>query len=240
MKKFKNVDLDTDAMKNYLVPIYPDGWKFVAVFAIGSLVFGSLMSSLLYIGILLTGWCVYFFRDPKRIIPQGEGLILSAADGMVDAIETVTPPEQLGIGVESCTRVSVRLSLMDVHVNRIPIGGTICAMKYHQGKFLNASLDKSHEENERQYFGIKTTSGVGIGVVQIAGLISRRIVCKLKENQTVRTGERFGIIRFGSRVDVYFPANVPAQVIVGQRVIAGETILADLTAKTAARPAEED
>ena len=129
---------------------------------------------------------------------------------------------------------------MDVHVNRIPIGGTITSIKYHPGKFLNASLDKSHEENERQYIGIKTASGIGIGVVQIAGLISRRIVCTLKENQPVRTGARFGIIRFGSRVDVYIPADVPAQIIVGQRVIAGETILADLTAKTAARPAEED
>lgn len=229
MKKF---DFDTEAAKRYLAPIHPDGWMFVACFAIAALVLGAVMTPFLYLGLIATVWCVYFFRDPQRVPPKGDALALSAADGLVDAVETVTPPPELGIGTDSHTRISVRLSLMDVHVNRVPVAGTVIAMKYHHGKFLNASLDKAHEENERQYIGIKTATGATVGVVQIAGLISRRIVCSLKENQSVTAGERFGIIRFGSRVDVYIPAAAAVRIAVGQRVVAGETVLADLSVPT--------
>lgn len=228
------LDSKTESIRNYLCPIYPDGWMFIAIFAVGSMILGALSSLLLYVGLLATGWCIYFFRDPRRVVPQGKGLIIAAADGKVDAIAVGAPPAELGLGNAEYTRISVMLTLMDVHVNRIPIAGTVTALKYHQGAFLNASLDKAHEENERQYIGITTESGTAIGVVQIAGLISRRIVCKVKENQKVSTGERFGIIRFGSRVDVYIPAHITPLVMLGQRVVAGETILADLEQQTTA------
>lgn len=231
--------LDTESAKRYLSPIYPDGWMFIALFAIAALILGSLASVLLYVGLLATGWCIYFFRDPSRMVPQGKGLVVSAADGVVDTITTVPTPVELGIGEGDHIRISVLLSLMDVHVNRIPASGTVVATKYHKGAFLNASLDKAHEDNERQYVGIKTDSGAMIGMVQIAGMISRRIVCKLKENQKVSAGERFGIIRFGSRVDVYIPTSATPQVMVGQRVVAGETILANLEAPSSAHPAEK-
>ncbi len=233
------LDLDTNSIRNYLVPIHPDGWMFIAIFAFASMILGSLASVLLYVGLIATAWCVYFFRDPPRVVPKGDGVIVSAADGIVDSITTLSPPAELGIGEQDCTRISVLLSLMDVHVNRIPVAGKIIALKYHKGAFLNASLDKAHEENERQYIGLETAGGTKIGVVQIAGLISRRIVCKLKENQAVLTGERFGIIRFGSRVDVYLPTSATPQVAVGQRVVAGETILADMNASAPAREGVE-
>ncbi len=240
MKKFDmKFNTDADSIKKFLCPIYGDGWMFIAIFAMASIVLGMLSSLLLYVGLLATCWCVYFFRDPIRMVPQGQGLVVAAADGKITTIEVITPPSELGIGAESCTRISVMLTLMDVHVNRVPIAGTVTSTHYHQGKFLNASLDKAHEENERQYVGITTPSGARIGVVQIAGLVSRRIVCKLKENQTVKTGERFGIIRFGSRVDVYIPATVTPQVMVGQRVIAGETVLADLEGLATVRAGAE-
>lgn len=223
---------NTDSFSRYMTPLHPDGWMFVAIFAIASLILGSLSGMLLYFGLLATAWCAYFFRDPERVVPSGEGLIISAADGIVESVATVSPPPELGIGEEDHIRISTLLSLMDVHVNRVPVSGTVTALKYHKGAFLNATLEKAHEDNERQYIGIKTTSGATVGVVQIAGMISRRIVCKLKEEQAVNVGERFGIIRFGSRVDVYIPTTATPLVVVGQRMVGGETVLANLASDT--------
>ncbi len=224
----------------YLSPIHPDGWMFITAFAVGSIVLGMFADPLLYLGLLATAWCAYFFRNPARVVPSREGLIVAPADGVVDSIGKVSTPEELGIGQEDTTRISILLSLMDVHVNRVPIAGEVIGLKYHKGAFINATMDKSHEENERQYIGIKTADGVQVGVVQIAGMISRRIVCNLKENQTVTTGERFGMIRFGSRVDVYLPGDVNPLVTRGQRMVAGETVLADLQSHEAAREGNED
>ncbi len=231
MKKPPQMDLSE--LQRWLVPIHPDGWMFIAAFAIVSIFIGGLFHDvLLYVGLLATAWCAYFFRDPPRVVPSRNDIVVSAADGIVDSIVTLTPPKELGIGDADYTRISTLLSPMDVHVNRTPIAGTVTSLKYHKGSFLNITLDKAHEDNERQYIGITSPEGVAVGVVQIAGMITRRIVCNLKESQKVTTGERFGIIRFGSRVDVYLPASIKPLVIKGQRVVGGETVLAEIPPKS--------
>ena len=180
-----------------------------------------------WIGVILTLWCVYFFRDPPRITPSRGGLVVSPADGVIQMIERVVPPAEIGIGNQPLIRVSIFMNIFDVHVNRIPIAGQISNLAYRPGKFLNASLDKASQFNECQCIRLTTNEGPDIGFVQIAGLIARRIRCDLAENQIVSTGERFGLIRFGSRVDIYLPEALPTIVSVGQRMVGGETVIAD-------------
>jgi phosphatidylserine decarboxylase len=221
---------------NYLrFPIHPAGWPFIALFALVSIVLALFSTALGLIGFVLTIWCIYFFRDPKRVTPLNPGFIISPGDGVISRVVKVTPPAELGIGEEERWRISVFLSVFNVHVNRIPISGNITKLHYHEGLFLNATLDKASEDNERQMVAIKTDGGHVVGVVQIAGLIARRILCDLSEGQRVESGERFGIIRFGSRVDVYLPVGVNPQVMEGQIAVGGETIFADVNSSESPR-----
>ncbi len=217
-----------ETIKSVFVPIHPAGWMFIAIFAVVTLLLSLISGIFLAVGLVATLWCVYFFRDPVRFTPLREGLIVSPADGVVQKIMTCIPPSELELGVDPRVRVSIFLNVFDVHVNRIPIEGSITRMHYNAGKFFNASLDKASEENERQSIKITMPDGQTVGVVQIAGLVARRILCDLKEGQSVKTGERFGIIRFGSRTDVYLPVGSSPLVIEGQRAIGGETVIADL------------
>lgn len=178
--------------------------------------------------LVVTIWCVYFFRDPERFTPVGDGLIVSPADGVVSMITQAVPPAELEMGEEPLTRISVFLNIFNVHINRVPVAGTITRLYYFAGKFFNAELDKASEENERQMVRVTTADGKEVGFVQIAGLIARRIVCYLKEGQEVTTGERFGLIRFGSRMDIFLPKGIAPLVVTGQIAVAGETVLADL------------
>lgn len=219
----------------FLKPMHPEGWRFVPIFAGISLVLFWLWSPLGWLGLGLTVWCYYFFRDPVRSVPQGEGLILSPADGVVSLIEPAVPPPELGLGPESLLRVSVFMSVFNCHVNRLPVDGKIAAVAYRPGKFLNASLDKASLDNERNSLLVEMEDGRKLVVVQIAGLVARRIVCWGKPGQSLRAGERFGLIRFGSRLDVYLPPGVAPLVALGQTMVAGETVLADLTRSGPAR-----
>ena len=200
--------------------------------------FVLLYAPLGWIGLVLTLWCVYFFRNPDRVTPEREGLIISPADGIVQMIAEVSPPEELDMGSEPVVRVSVFMNVFDCHVNRIPCDGRIGKLVYVPGQFFNASLDKASEENERQMVRIDLDSGAFIGAVQIAGLIARRIVCYLEEDQIVLAGERFGLIRFGSRVDIYLPHGAVSHAVIGQKCVSGETVLADLKSDEAARSGE--
>jgi phosphatidylserine decarboxylase len=215
-------------METLLVPIHRAGWPFIALFSVVTFILFLLSQTLGIIGLALTGWCIYFFRNPKRITPLGEGLIISPGDGIVTKIEKAIPPKELKWLKTPLTRVSIFLNVFDVHVNRIPVEGVITKIHYHPGKFFNASLDKASQHNERNSLLIKTPSGQEILVVQIAGLIARRILCDVKEGQEMNGGETFGIIRFGSRVDLYLPEGIHPQIIKGQRMIGGETIIGDL------------
>ena len=209
-------------------PMHPEGRKFVGLAAALTLVLFLIWEPLGWLGTSFTVWVYYFFRAPRRAVPAGEGLIVSPADGVVSLIEPAVPPVELGLGSAPLTRVSVFMSVFNCHVNRAPIGGTITKVAYRPGKFLNASLDKASEDNERNGLVIDLPDGRRIGVVQIAGLVARRILCFVSEGQGLRTGERFGLIRFGSRLDVYLPEGVEPQVALGQTMIAGETVIAVL------------
>jgi phosphatidylserine decarboxylase len=213
-----------------IVPTHREGWRFIAIFAGVTLVLTLIWSALLWPGLALTIWCYYFFRDPVRSVPQQDGLIVSPADGVVSLIVETPPPAELDIGDAPRIRVSVFMNVFNCHVNRAPVGGTIRRIVYHSGKFLNASLDKASEHNERNALTIECAGGQTVGVVQIAGLVARRILCEVSEGQSIGTGERFGLIRFGSRLDIYLPAGTQPLVCLGQTMVAGETILADLTA----------
>lgn len=217
------------ALKSVFVPIHRAGWPFIAIFAAIAVILGWLWLPLLVPGGLLAAWCVYFFRDPARVTPTRGGLIVSPADGVIQMIEQAPPPAELDMGPEPLTRVSVFMNVFNVHVNRIPADGAITKLSYRPGKFVNASLDKASVDNERQAVRMTMADGRTIAFVQIAGLIARRILCDLAEDQQVRAGERFGMIRFGSRVDVYLPKGLAPLVSVGQTSIAGETVLADCT-----------
>lgn len=206
--------------------IHPDGWKFILIFTFITIILGQINVSLAWIGLILTVWCSYFFRNPLRVVPTRKGVIVSPADGKVSLIMKVVPPEELGLGDKELYRVSVFLNVFDVHVNRIPVGGVVEKILYHQGQFVNASLDKASSLNERNTVIIALDNGIKIGVVQIAGLIARRIRCDISENERIETGQVYGLIRFGSRMDVYLP--VAPLVLEGQRMIAGETILAEI------------
>ncbi len=217
-----------DSITSFFVPIHKDGYKFVAAFAVGALLLSWVSEPLGWIGVLATLWCAYFFRDPERFPPQGKGLVIAPADGRISAIEEVISPKELDLDSEKRTRISIFLSVFDVHINRSPVAGKITKIVYVPGKFLNAELDNASEENERQCLTLETGNGTRVGCVQIAGLIARRIVTFVQQGATVDTGERFGLIRFGSRTDIYLPPGTKPVVRVGQTAIGGETILADM------------
>ena len=225
-------------MKSVLVPINRAGWPFIGILAAITALSAYYYQPLGWVGVILTFWCAYFFRDPDRTTPIRDGLVISPADGVVQSIGLAAPPAEIGLGDTPRNRISIFMNVFDVHVNRIPIAGRIVKLAYRQGKFFNASLDKASEFNERQSFHLKTEDGADVGVVQIAGLIARRIKCDLSEEQSMKAGERFGLIRFGSRVDVFLPNGVPPMVAVGQRAIAGETVIADFRAQEPARNGE--
>jgi phosphatidylserine decarboxylase len=219
-----------------LPPIHAAGWPFIGGFAIVTLFLALISHDLLWMGIILTLWCAYFFRDPVRVTPTREGLLISPADGIVSKIEAVSLPGEFDDNDDNdYVRVSIFLNVFDVHVQRVPIDGKILETVYRPGKFLNASLDKASEDNERSSVLLQMADGRKIAFVQIAGLIARRIINTLNKDQTVRTGEHYGLIRFGSRVDVYLPGGVSPQVIVGQRMVGGETVIADIKSSEAAR-----
>jgi len=225
-------------LKDVLIPIHRAGWPFVGGAIVAAIILSVLWSPLLWVGLLLAAFCAFFFRDPARITPVRAGLVVSPADGLVSAVAPAAPPPELGMGGQPLTRVSIFLSVFDVHINRVPVEGTISALAYRKGTFVNAAMDKASEENERQAIRLTTRDGRDIACVQIAGLVARRIVCDLVQGQAVLAGERFGLIRFGSRTDVYLPPGVAPLVAPGQRMIGGETVIADLASTEDARPGE--
>jgi len=216
-----------NSIRSQLAPIHPQGYPFVGGFALVSLILFWVWTPLGWLGTLATAWCAYFFRDPVRITPLREGLVVAPADGRVSRVVNAIPPAELGLSDRPMPRISIFMSVFDCHVNRSPIAGRIERMVYRPGKFINADLDKASEDNERNAF-IITGARARIGVVQIAGLLARRIVPFVQEGQTITAGDRLGMIRFGSRVDVYLPEGSRALVAEGQTAIAGETVLADL------------
>lgn len=213
-------------IKKTFVPVHPEGYKFVAAFFIGAFILGWIWDPLFYVGLALTAWCAYFFRDPERVTPIDDRLIISPADGIVSAIGNSAPPPELQMGDGPFLRISVFMNVFSCHINRAPVRGKIAIQKHTPGKFLNADLDKASTENERN--GLVLTGPNGdIGVVQIAGLVARRIVPFTKQGEGLAIGQRFGLIRFGSRVDLYLPEGYLPRVSVGQTSIAGESILAE-------------
>ena len=212
----------------FIKPLHPEGWPFVTAFAAVTLLLFWLWTPLGWIGTVFTIWCAYFFRDPERVSPDRAGVIASPADGLIVAIGDRTPPPKLGLSNDKYCCISIFMSVFDVHVNRMPLNATVEAVVYEAGAFFNASNDKASEKNERNGLLLRLDDGRDMGVVQIAGLIARRIVCNVKAGDRLAMGERFGIIRFGSRVDVYLPQGSKALVLVGQRTVAGETILAEV------------
>jgi phosphatidylserine decarboxylase len=213
--------------RQILAPIHPDGWKFIAIAAIATLILFLLWPPVGWVALILTLWMVYFFRDPWRVTPTRPGLIVSPADGIVVSLGPAAPPPELEMGTDPLPRIGIFLNLFDVHVARAPIGGRLMARRYTKGRFVNASLDKASTDNERLALRIVPDEGPAVACVLIAGLVARRIVCNLYEGQPLMVGERIGIIRFGSRADVYCPPPYVPLVALGQRMIAGETVLAD-------------
>ena len=221
------------SIRSQLAPINPEGYPFIGGFALLSLILFWVWTPLGWLGTLLTAWCAYFFRDPIRVTPVADGLVVAPADGRVSLVVNAVPPAELALGDKPLPRISIFMSVFDCHVNRAPVGGRIARVAYTPGKFLNADLDKASEDNERNALLIESVAG-RIGVVQIAGLVARRIVCWVKEGQSMSAGERIGMIRFGSRVDVYLPSGAVPRVSAGQTALAGETIIADLGTLAAA------
>ncbi len=236
-------DLKNTIAQTLMTPTNKAGWPFIIGFAIVSVLLAMVSSFLGVIGLVLTLWCVYFFRDPVRMVPQGDSLVVSPADGRItDIADNVPLPKELRADPMDgndddgdFTRISVFLSVFDVHVNRIPAAGTIKKIVYRPGLFLNAGSERASIENERCAALLDLKDGRELAFVQIAGLIARRILCDAKEGDVVNAGERYGLIRFGSRMDIYLPKGVAPQVAVGQRMIGGETVLADLNSSAAAR-----
>ena len=205
--------------------IHAEGYKFLVIFGIATLILYFISSFFGLIGLVLTIWCYYFFRDPERKSINSEEYLVSPADGEIIKVEEVNGPKELGLENKKMTKISVFMNVFDCHVNRSPCSGSISEINYVAGKFINASMDKASEDNERCYYKIKNSFGEDVIVVQIAGLIARRIVCEVKENEEIKQGHKFGMIRFGSRVDLYFE-NYQAMVKENQKTIAGETIIA--------------
>jgi phosphatidylserine decarboxylase len=215
-----------ESIRNALVPVNREGWPFIAAFAGVSVLMGVFSTSLFWIGLILTGWCAFFFRDPERVTPVDDRLVVSPADGFVSAVGPAVPPKELGLGSTEMLRISVFMNVFSCHVNRSPVRGRILRIEHRPGRFVNAELDKASVENERN--GLVIESPVGqVGVVQVAGLVARRIVCWVENGGDIAIGERFGMIRFGSRLDVYLPQGVTPRVALGQTAVAGETVIAD-------------
>lgn len=225
-------------LEDVLAPVHRAGWPFIGGCIAAALVFAFFAEPLAWLALFAAAFCAYFFRDPRRVVPPRPGLVVSPGDGKVKAVERAAPPPELEMGNNPLIRVSIFLSILDVHINRIPIDGTVTGLVYRPGKFFNAALDKASTDNERQAIRLKTPDGRELALVQIAGLVARRILCHLSVGQAVRAGERFGLIRFGSRVDLYLPDGVAALVAPGQYMIGGETVIADLTSGEPARGGE--
>ena len=227
-----------DMLSTVIKPIHKEGFKFIPIFAVVAVILFFVWQPLGWLGVGLTIWCYYFFRDPDRQTPVREGLLVSPADGVISLIEPAVPPAELEMGDQPLTRVSVFMNVFNCHVNRAPIAGRVAKISYRPGKFLNASLDKASVDNERNSMALEMEDGRKIAVVQIAGLVARRILCEVEEGQALETGERFGMIRFGSRVDVYLPDGVQPLVALGQTMISAETVIADLRSTEPRRMAE--
>jgi phosphatidylserine decarboxylase len=223
-----------NSIRAQIPPIHQEGYPFIGGFALVSLILFWLFPPLGWIGTVLTIWCALFFRDPVRVTPVRDGIVVAPADGRISMIAQALPPAELGLGDRPLPRISIFMSVFNCHVNRSPVSGRIERMSYRPGRFVNADLDKASDDNERNCLLIKTASG-RVGVIQIAGLVARRIVCFVREGQSIGAGERFGLIRFGSRLDVYLPDGTKALVAEGQTAIAGETILADFKLNDASR-----
>ena len=218
--------MSVSMLSTFVKPMHPEGRKFVAIAAAITLVLFALWEPLGWIGTGLTVWVYYFFRDPERVTPDRAGVMVSPADGVVSLLEPATPPVELGLGDAPMTRISVFMSVFNCHVNRIPAAGRITAVAYHEGKFLNASLDKASSDNERNGIAVELSDGRKYGVVQIAGLVARRILCWSVVDESMERGQRFGLIRFGSRLDIYLPEGAEPLVAIGQTMVAGETVIA--------------
>jgi phosphatidylserine decarboxylase len=216
------------SIRSQFSPIHPEGYPFVGVFALVALVLLWLWPPIGWLAVVATLWCAYFFRDPRRVTPKRDGVLVSPADGTVSLIVETVPPKELGLGERPLTRISIFMSVFNCHVNRSPLAGRVERVVYRKGAFLSADLDKASEDNERNMLVIVTPGATRVGVVQIAGLVARRIVPFVREAEIVAAGQRIGMIRFGSRVEVFLPSGVPALVGVGQTAIAGETVIADL------------
>ncbi len=227
-------------LNTFIKPMHREGIKFILIFSVISLILFFIYIPLGWVGIGLTIWCYYFFRDPKRTIPVRDGLLVSPADGVISLIEKTMPPPELDIEKEELTRISVFMNVFNCHVNRSPIAGKVMEINYRPGKFFNASLDKASVDNERNSLVLQIPDGRQIVVVQIAGLVARRIVSFVKPKQTLRIGQRFGLIRFGSRVDIYLPTGVQPLVCIGQIMVSGETVIADLNSKELARDGRKE
>ena len=219
---------DHGSPTSLLVPIHKAGWPFIAIFFAIAVVLGFLWDPLFWLGLVLTLWCAYFFRDPTRVTPTDPTLVTSPCDGVVAQTTPRVPPPELELGDKPLPCVGVFMNVFDVHVNRTPVPGRVARIAYHKGQFLNASLDKASDLNERQSFKIEAKDGKRVGIVQIAGLVARRIVGFVEEGRQLEPGERIGLIRFGSRCDVYLPEGVMPLVLPGQRTVAGETVIAAL------------
>src|SRR6202165_2259519 len=228
-----------NSIRSQLVPIHREGYPFVGTFALVSLILFLVWPALGWIGTLLTIWCALFFRDPVRVTPVREGIVVAPADGRIAMVKQVLPPAELGLGDRPLPRISIFMSVFNCHVNRSPVAGRIDRIAYRPGVFINAELDKASEDNERNSLVISTPQG-RIGVIQIAGLLARRIVSFVREGQSIAAGERFGLIRFGSRLDVYLPEGTQSLVSEGQTAVAGETILADFRLADAGRTYRAD
>jgi phosphatidylserine decarboxylase len=215
-----------ETIKNTFVPVRREGYPFIAAFAVVTLLLSFFSSIFFWIGLILTAWCAYFFRDPERVTPVDDRLVISPADGIVSAVGPAVPPRELGLGTGEMTRISVFMNVFSCHVNRSPVRGRITRIEHRPGKFLNAELDKASSENERNGLVIESPNGT-IAAVQIAGLVARRILCWSEPGTNIGVGERFGLIRFGSRVDVFLPLTATSRVAVGQTAIAGETVIAE-------------
>lgn len=217
------------ALSTVMAPIHPKGYPFIAGFFVLAVLLGLLWMPLFWLGLIATAWCTYFFRDPHRVTPDDPMLVTSPADGMVQMIRLRRPPPEMGLGDEKLLCISIFLNIFDVHVNRTPVPGRVLRRAYHPGKFLNAAADKASDLNERQSWLLETADGRRVGLVQIAGLVARRIVSFAEEGNLLLPGDRVGLIRFGSRCDVYLPDGVLPLVIEGQKALAGETVLAKLS-----------
>jgi len=229
-----------DSIRRQLAPVHPEGYPFVGGFAVAALVLFWLWTPLGWLTAIATLWCAYFFRDPPRVTPMRDGIVVAPADGRVSQVVNAVPPKELNLGERPLPRISIFMSVFDCHINRSPIAGRIERIVYHPGKFVSADLDKASEVNERKAMVIVTATGQRIAVIQIAGLVARRIVSFAREQETLKTGQRIGMIRFGSRVDVYLPEGTRTLTDEGQTAVAGETVLADLASNNVERTFRRD